>query len=107
MLKNTSLALSYAVERYAPYLYQSIDRYQHVMYQLLIGATAADLSAQIQPLSFPPGMAAICIQQTRYLGQDYVKNHICKALLETFPEAHFCLYEKAIAAHARTASPNT
>lgn len=98
MLKNASLALSYAVERYAPYLYQQIDRYQHVMYQLLIGAPAADLAAQIQPLSFPPSMAAVCIQQTRYLGQDYVKNHICRALMEAFPEAHYCIYEKTIAA---------
>jgi hypothetical protein len=98
MLKNTSLALSYAVERYAPYLYQSIDRYQHVMYQLLIGATASDLEAQIQPLRFPGSMTALCIRQTRYLGQDYVKNHICRELLELFPEAHYCLYEKAIAA---------
>ncbi len=98
MLKNLSLVLTYAVQHFAGYLLGGISPYQQLIYQLLIGAPAEDLAPRLGQLSFPQTMAALCIHQTRYSGQQYLKENIAARFSRLAPESHLAFYEGAIAA---------
>lgn len=98
MLKNLSLVLTYAVQHFAGYLLGGISAYQQLLYQLLIGAPAESLAPRLAQLSFPQTMAALCLRQTRYSGQQYLKESIAARFAALVPAAHMAFYEGAIAA---------
>lgn len=98
MLRSVSQALTYTISNYATYLFQGIDRYQQLLYSLLIGAAAEDLAPQISALSFPQNIAAVCVRQTRYLGQKYLKGSVGEGLCRVFPGAHSAGYKGCLAA---------
>jgi hypothetical protein len=98
MLRSVSQALAYTISNYATYLFQGIDRYQQLLYSLLIGAEPEDLAPQLSALSFPQHMAAVCIRQTRYLGQKHLKSSVGEGLNRVFPGARSACYMGCIAA---------
>lgn len=98
MLKCVSLALAYEIEKYEAYLFRGIDRYQQVLYSLLIGASAEDLAPQLSALKFSGNMAALCVRQKRYLGQQHLKTVIGDGLCRALPGTHTAYYEDSIAA---------
>lgn len=98
MLRSVSQALTYTISNYATYLFQGIDRYQQLLYSSLIGAAAEDLAPQLTTLTFPQNMAAICVRQTRYLGQKHLKESVSEGLCSVFPGAHSTCYKGCLAA---------
>jgi len=98
MLKSVGLALAYEIEKYDACLFRGIDRYQQVLYSLLIGASAEDLAPQLSALKFSGSMAALCVRQKRYLGQQHLKTVIGDGLCRALPGTHTAYYEDNIAA---------
>ena len=97
MLRQVSEAITYSVRNYAPYLLKSIDRYQQLIYNLLIGASPEDIKQSKAALSLPNRMAAICIRPTRHLGDKHLKNVTIPAFQKLFPQSHAVCYEGCIA----------
>lgn len=98
MLKNVSMALSYMIENYAGYLFQSVDQYQQILYNLLIGASPDDLRLQIQSLELPPSMLALCARETRSLGEKHMKETVGPGLARLLPGLRYALYKGGVAA---------
>lgn len=98
MLRSVSLALTYTISNYATYLFQGIDRYQQLLYSLLIGAAPSDLAPRLAALTFPQNMAAACVRQTRYLGQNHLKTNVGAGLCDVFPGAYSVFYKGCLAA---------
>ncbi len=98
MLRSVSLALTYTVSNYASGLFSGIDRFQQLLYSLLIGAPAVDLAPAISSLELPESMAALCLRQKRYLGQRHMRETVIDGLCREFSGAHAVDYEDCAAA---------
>ncbi|MFA6844999.1 MAG: helix-turn-helix domain-containing protein [Sphaerochaetaceae bacterium] len=81
MLKSVSLALSYTVEHYVGYLAHFSDRAEHLLYALLVGASACDVSLELHDLGFPSHMLALSFRgenkQSPYELMDSIEEEGC------------------------------
>ena len=98
LLPIISAAAGATIARYAPYLISSNTVYQKLLYNLLIGASPEEVAPQIAPLVFSPHLCALCIKQTRYLGQKHLKEDVAARLVEMLPDTRFAFHEDGIAA---------
>ena len=98
LLPVISAAAGAAIARYAPYLISSSTVYQKLLYDLLIGASPREVGPQIASLAFSPRLCALCIKQTRYLGQKHLKEDVAARLVELLPDTRFTFHEDGIAA---------
>lgn len=98
LLPIVSAAAGTAIARYAPYLISSSTGYQKLLYDLLIGASAQEVAPQIAALAFSPHLCALCIKQTRYLGQKHLKEDVAARLVELLPDTRFTFHMDGIAA---------
>lgn len=86
-----------ALARYAPYLISENTFYQKLLYDLLIGASAEEIAPRIANLNLTPNLCALCIQQSRYLGQKHLKKEVAEQLTRYFPDSRFTFHENGIA----------
>jgi len=98
LLPVIAAAVGSAVSRYMPYLVSDAGVYQKLLYDLLIGATPAQIAPRLAGLHFAPRLCALCIRQTRYLGQRRLRESIAPRLLEALPDARYTFHENGIAA---------
>ena len=97
LLPVISAAAADAMARYAPFLIPSNTAYEKKLYNLLIGAPSEEAS-DWGSLSASTHFAALCIRQSRYLGQKYLRQEVSRVLLSRFPEIRFTYHEGGIAA---------
>lgn len=97
LLPVISAAAGEAISRYAPYLIPDNTVYQKLLYDLLIGAPPEEIAPQLTGLKFSPHLCALCIRQSRYLGQKHVKE-VAKHLVRLLPDTRFTFHEKGIGA---------
>ena len=93
LLPVISAAAGAAIARYAPYLISSSTVYQKLLYDLLIGASPREVGPQIASLAFSPRLCALCIKQTRYLGQKHLKEDVAARLVELLPDTRFTFHD--------------
>lgn len=98
LLPVISAATRDAVSRYAPYLFSGNSVYQKLLYDLLIGAPPEEISPQLAGLTFSPHLCALCIRQSRYLGQKHLKEEAAGHLVRCLPDTRFTFHENGIAA---------
>ncbi|MCI9133330.1 MAG: PucR family transcriptional regulator [Lachnospiraceae bacterium] len=98
LLPVISAAARDAVCRYAPYLFSDNTIYEKLLYDLLIGAPPEEIAPQLTGLSFSPHLCALCIRQSRYLGQKHLKEEVAGRLLQCLPNTRFTFHENGIAA---------
>lgn len=98
LLPVISAAAGDAIARYAPYMIPGNTAYQKLLYDLLIGASPTQIAPQIAGLQFSPHLCALCIRQTRYLGQKHLKEDVAGKLVQLLPETRFTFHENGIAA---------
>jgi hypothetical protein len=98
MLPVISSAISVALMRYAPYLITGNGIYQKLLYDMLIGASPAEIVPKLSGLSFPPHLCAMCIRPTRNLGQRHLIEHVARQLTQILPDTRFTFHENGIAA---------
>lgn len=97
LLPIISAAAGDAITRYAPHLIPGSTAHQKLLYNLLIGASPEDIAPLIAGLQFSPRLCALCIRQTRYLGQKHL-NEVAAVLARRLPGTRFTLHEGGIAA---------
>ena len=98
LLPVISAAAGTAIARYAPYLISGNSIYQKLLYDLLIGASPKEVAPRLAVLSFSPCLCALCVKQTRYLGQKHLKEDVAARLVEQLPDTRFTFHEDGIAA---------
>jgi len=98
LLPIISAAAGDAIARHAPYLIPGNTVYQKLLYDLLIGASPAEIAPRIARLSFSPRLCALCVRQTRYLGQKHLKEDAAAGLVRLLPGTRFTFHEGGIAA---------
>lgn len=98
LLPIISAAAGTTIARYAPYLISGNTVYQKLLYDLLIGASPEEVALRIAGLVFSPHLCALCIKQTRYLGQKHLKEDVAARLVEQLPDTRFTFHEDGIAA---------
>lgn len=98
LLPVISAAAGAAIARYAPYMIPGNTAYQKLLYDLLIGASPTEIAPQIAGLQFSPHLCALCIRQTRYLGQKHLKEDVAANLVQRLPQTRFTFHENGIAA---------
>ncbi len=98
LLPTISAAAGAAIALYAPYLIPGNTVYQKLLYDLLIGASPEKLGPRIAELKFSTHLCALCICQTRYLGQKHLKEDVAAELVRRLPETRFTFHEGGIAA---------
>lgn len=98
LLPIISAAAADAISRYAPYLIPDNTIYQKLLYDLLIGASPEEIAPRVAELPFSPHLCALCIRQSRYLGQKHLKEDIAEHLVRCLPDTRFTFHENGIAA---------
>ncbi|NCB50635.1 MAG: CdaR family transcriptional regulator [Clostridia bacterium] len=98
ILRTVRRALSYTISHYASYMFQGLDIYQHILYNLLIGAPLKAIGPRFPDLSDSKRYIALSFQPTRYLGLRHLKEHMGPALLSSMPDIHLTYHDKRIAA---------
>jgi len=98
MLSTISHAVSYTIAYYTSNLFEGNSRYHELLYSMLIGAPAKDISARLSGLKFPEKMLALYLRPSRYLGQQYLKNYTSKALKHRIAGTHVTFHKNGIAA---------
>lgn len=97
LLPIISAAAGDAIARYAPFLISGNTDRQKLLYDLLIGASPEEVSSRISGLAFSGNLCALCIRQSRYLGQRHLKEDVVPQLLRGLPEACCAFHEGGIA----------
>ena len=98
LLPVISAAAGDSIARYAPYLIPGNTAYDKLLYDLLIGASPEEIAPRIATLKFSPHLCALCIRQTRYLGQRHLKEDTATELVRRLPQTRFTFHEGGIAA---------
>jgi hypothetical protein len=98
LLPVIAAAVGSAVSRYMPYLVSDATVYQKLLYDLLIGATPEQIAPRLAGLRFSPRLAALCLRQTRHLGQKRLRESTAPKLAQTLPETRWTFHENGIAA---------
>lgn len=98
LLPIVSAAAGDAIIRYAPYLVSGNTAHQKLLYDLLIGASPQEVSSRVAALPFSQNLCALCIRQSRYLGQRHLKENVVPQLLHCLPETCCAFHEGGIAA---------
>jgi len=98
LLPIISAAAGDAIARYAPYLISGSTAYQKLLYDLLIGASPEEVAPRIAGLAFSPHLCALCVRQSRYLGQRHLKEDVVPQLTRCLPETRFAFHEGGVAA---------
>ncbi len=98
MLSTVSNAISYTVAYYTPDILEGSSRYNELLYDMLIGASAKDIMPKLSLLHFPPKMLVLFLRPTRYLGQQYLKNYTCKNLKASIPGTHVTYHKNGMVA---------
>lgn len=98
LLPVISAAAGDAIARYVPYLLPGNTRYQKLLYDLLIGASPEEIAPDSAKLQFSSHLCALCIQQSRYLGQKHLKEEVASQLERRLSDIHFTFHENGIAA---------
>ena len=98
LLPVISSAAGTAIARYAPYLISGGTAYQKLLYDLLIGASPEEIGPRMTGFVPSPNLCALCIRQTRYLGQKHLKEEVSGKLVERLPDTRFTFHEGGIAA---------
>jgi hypothetical protein len=98
LLPVAAAAIGSAVSRYLPYLVSDATAYQKLLYDLLIGATPEQLAPRLAELRFSPRLAALCIRQTRALGQKRLRENVAPKLAEALPGTRCVFHENGVAA---------
>ena len=97
LLPVLSAAVGEAIARYAPYLIPGGTAYQRLLYDMLIGASPEALAPRVAALQFSPGLCALCVRQTRYLGRKHLRETAAE-LARRLPETRFTFHENGVAA---------
>ena len=84
-----------------PQLLQLSDPYRKLLYDLLIGAPPASLTAQREALTFPAAMTALCVMPNQYVGKGYLREQLAENLAAALPGLHYTYFESSIAAVCR------
>ncbi|HBI74493.1 PucR family transcriptional regulator [Muricomes intestini] len=76
------------------------SEYENLLYDMLIGAGEKDIHGRIiaANMQFDKTMCALCVQNSRYLGQMHMRSHVSERLKKVLPGTHLVLYEECIAA---------
>lgn len=98
MLSTISHVISYSIACYTPDLLEENSRYRELLYDMLIGAPAKDLSPRLADLPFPSKMLVLFLRPTKYLGQQYLKNYTCRNLKARIPGTHVTYHKGGMAA---------
>ena len=98
LLPVAAAAVGSAISRYLPYLVSDATVCQKVLYDLLIGATPEQAAPRLAGLRFSPRLAALCIRQTRHLGQKRLRETVAPLLVQAVPDTRFAFHENGIAA---------
>ncbi|BCJ99149.1 PucR family transcriptional regulator [Anaerocolumna chitinilytica] len=98
MLSTVSTAISYTVAYYTTDILEGNSRYNEILYDMLIGASAKDIMPKLSLLHFPPQMLVLFLRPTRYLGQQYLKNYTCKNLKTIIPGTHVTYHKNGMVA---------
>lgn len=91
-------AVKYVIFNYEQFLLVKNSDYERFLYDLLIGATKKDLSAQLTMLNFSPRLIALDISPMQYLGASFMSKKITKELKSVIPNIHVTYYNGNIAA---------
>lgn len=98
MLSTISHVISYTITYYTSGLSEKNSLYHELLYDMLIGAPSRDIMPRLAKLHFSPKMLVLFIRPTRYSGQQYFKNFICKNLKIQIPGTHVTYYKNGIVA---------
>ena len=98
LLPAVSAVSGDVISRYAPYLIPGNTAYQKLLYDLLIGAPAAEMALRIAALRFSPRLCALCLRPSRYLGQKHLKEQVAAKLEKLLPGTRYTFHENGIAA---------
>lgn len=98
LLPIISAAAGDAILRYAPFLIPGNTDYQKILYDLLIGASPEEVAPRMSGLVASPNLCALCIRQSRYLGQRHLREDVVPQLTRCLPEVRFTYHEDGIAA---------
>lgn len=98
MLSTVSHVISYTTAYYTPGLFEGTSRYNELLYDMLIGAPAKDITPRLAGLHFPSKMLVLFLRPTRYLSPQYLKNHTCRNLKERIPGTHVTYHKNGMAA---------
>jgi hypothetical protein len=98
ILPVISRASGDAMARYAPFLIPGNTAYEKLLHNLLIGAPSESVLQVKGSLSKSSRFAALCIRQSRYLGQKHLRQEVSRDLLAQFPKLRFTYHEGGIAA---------
>lgn len=97
-LKTVSTAAGDVVSRFAPYLLPDNTQYQRLLYDLLIGTPPEKLAPHIEKLAFSKHLCALCIKQSSYIDQKYLKETVAEKLKSLLPGTHMTFHKNSIAA---------
>lgn len=81
----------------APHHLSQTNQYQRLLYDLLIGATPADVNRRILDMRLPARMCALAIKPTRYLSQRHLHEHVAAALQSQFQGFQVTAYQDGLA----------
>lgn len=98
MLSTVSHVVSYTIAHYAADLFEKNSPYHELLYDMLIGAPSTDIIPKLVKLQFPSKMLVFYLQPTRYLGQQYLKNYVCRNLKIQFPGTHLTYHKNGVVA---------
>ncbi len=98
MLSSVSHAISYTISYYKSDLFEKNSIYHKTLYDMLIGAPSRDIMPRLTELHFPPKMQVLFLRSSRYSGQPYLKNLICKNLKAQIPGTHVTYHNNGIVA---------
>lgn len=97
-MQTVSKAAAEAMAMLAPYHLSKSTQYQRLIYDLLIGATAEDVSRRLKSLSFPEKMCALAVSPTRYLSKSHLRENVAELIKRLIPGSHITFYLGGIAA---------
>lgn len=98
ILSTVSNAISYTVAYYTPDILEENSRYNELLYDMLIGASAKDIMPKLSLLLFPPRMLVLFLRPIKYLGQQYLKTYTCKNLKTFIPGTHVTYHKNGMVA---------
>lgn len=98
MLSTISRVISNTIAYYTPDFFEETSRYHELLYDMLIGAPAKDIMPRLIGLHFPAKMQVLFLRPTRYLGQQFLKNHTSKNLKAIIPGTHVTYHKSGMAA---------
>ena len=97
-LAQAGRAVTEILSETRPQFLSGQSAYEHLLYDLLIGADASDLSSQIRLLRFAPSLYALCAEPSGSAGAIDGRHVFTQKLVELLPDTHVTFHEGCVAA---------